>query len=748
MMFLTFNIIGQENIISGSVSDKEGNLLLGATIHWKNTTIGTVAFDGTFELSTSESSDTLIVSYVGFISYEDKVEATKDLKIILASNLSLEEFEVKDRRGSNYVSTLQTMNVEYIDEGELRKAACCSLAESFETNGTVDVMYSDAVTGAKEVKMLGLSGTYTQLLAEKRPLAKGLGSPHLFDYYPGTWVKGIQVSKGIGTVENGFDNIAGQINFDLAKPWEDDKIFLNTYVNSFGRVETNLHLNYPITDKWSMGFLLHGSGNRNNVDNNDDLFLDTPQKTLFNGLYRLFYRGDYLFSQFNFQYINGNTKSGQVNMGLDNPYIVNFDHERIDIYGKVGFVGFENPNKSIGLIYNLTNQKIDEEYGYLRPRDGNQDYGYANFIFKSKPGENSTITTGASVTYSDLNNNLGDFVYNIKEKQAGLFLDFSTDFVSNTKAPSDSEELVVTATDAPKEVSNTFLQNLGLITGLRIDNHNLYGLLVSPRLSLKYNFNDKTITRLNIGRGFKTPYVISENIGMLINNADIIVDQALDMESAWNMGVNFTKELKISGRTVSIIADVYHSLFENKIVMDLEQNSKEIHFYNQYGTTTSTYALLMANVQVNDRLRLKGAYKYNHYEIGFRSGNRIPPLFAKNRGLITVEYEFPRTNWDIHLSTQFVGKQLFPEHRGAPNTLDLTGHVGTTPAYQLFNIHINKKFTDRFEFYLGGENLGNFIQKNPIIDYENPFSDYFNASHVYGPTLGIRGYMGIKWTIK
>lgn len=747
-MFLTFNVIGQENIISGSVSDKEGNLLPGATIHWKNTTIGTVAFDGTFELSTSESSDTLIVSYVGFISFEDKVEATNNLNIVLASNLSLEEFEVKDRRGSNYVSTLQTMNVEYIDEGELRKAACCSLAESFETNGTVDVMYSDAVTGAKEVKMLGLSGTYTQLLAEKRPLAKGLGSPHLFDYYPGTWVKGIQVSKGIGTVENGFDNIAGQINFELAKPWEDDKIFLNTYVNSFGRVETNLHLNYPITDKWSMGFLLHGSGNRNKVDNNDDLFLDTPQKTLFNGLYRLFYKGEYLFSQFNFQYINGNTRSGQVDMGLDNPYIVNLDHERIDIYGKFGFVGFDNPNKSIGLIYNLTNQKIDEEYGYLRPRDGNQDYGYANFIFKSKPGVNSTITTGASVTYSDLHNNLGDFVYNIKEKQAGLFLDFSTDFVSNEKAPSDSDELVVTTTDEPKEGSNSFLQNLGLITGLRVDNHNLYGLLVSPRLSLKYNFNDKTITRLNIGRGFKTPYVISENIGMLINNTDIIVDQALDMESAWNMGVNFTKELKISGRTVSIIADVYHSLFENKIVMDLEQNSKEIHFYNQYGTTTSTYALLMANLQVNDRLRLKGAYKYNHYEIGFRSGNRIPPLFAKNRGLITVEYEFPKSNWDIHLSTQFVGKQLFPEHRGAPNTLDLTGHVGTTPAYQLFNIHINKKFTDRFEFYLGGENLGNFMQENPIIDYENPFSEYFNASHVYGPTLGIRGYMGIRWTIK
>lgn len=752
MLTLSFSLYGQVNSVSGSITDTDGNLIPGATIHWKNTTIGTIAIDGNFELSVSESSDTLVVSFVGFNSFEDKVIAGQTLSIVLTSNIELNEFEVKDGRGSNYVSTIQTMNVEYIDEGELRKAACCSLAESFETNGTVDVVYSDAVTGAKEVKMLGLSSAYTQLLAEKRPLAKGLGSPHLFDYYPGTWVKGIQVSKGIGSVENGFDNIVGQINFELAKPWEDDKIFLNTYINTFGRVENNLHLNYPITDKWSMGLLLHGSGNRNQVDTNDDLFLDTPQKTVFNGLYRLFYVSKFLFFQFNVQHIDGNTKSGQVNMDIDNPYIVHLDHQRTDIFGKLGYVGFEDPNKSIGFIYNIANQKIDEEYGYLRLRDGNQNYGYANLIYKSKPGENSTISTGISATYSDLQNNLGSFEYNIEEKQAGLFVDFSTDFVE--KDPVDKDDNCSSETmldedccDADKKPS-ILLQNLGMTGGLRVDNHNLYGLLVSPRLSLKYNFNDRTIARFNIGKGYKTPYVISENIGMLINNSDIILDQDLDIESAWNIGLNFTKEMKIKGKTVSIIADLYHSVFDNKIVMDLEQSSKEIHFYNQYGTTKSSYALLMANIEVSERLRVKGAYKYNHYEIGFRSGNRTPPLFAKYRGLITVEYDFPKSGWDVNLSTQLVGKQLFPDHPGAPNTLDLSGHIGTTPAYQLFNIHINKKFSERFEWYIGGENLGNFTQENPIIDYENPFSDYFNASHIYAPTLGIRGYMGIKWTIK
>ena len=800
---ISFHIVAQNTQITGSVSDEQGNPLEGATVQWKNTIIGTIATDGSFELNISESSDTLLVSFVGFNSYAERVLPGQDLKIILTANLELNEFEVKDGRGSNYISTISTLNVEHIGEDELRKAACCSLAESFETNGTVDVMYTDAVTGTKEVKMLGLGGSYTQLLAEKRPLAKGLASLHLFDYYPGTWVKGIQVSKGIGTVENGFDNIAGQINFELAKPWEDDKIFLNTYVNSFGRVETNLHLNYPISDKWSMGVLLHGSGNRNQADTNDDLFLDTPQKTTLNGLYRLFYRGKFLRSQLNVQYINGNTHSGQVDMDVENPYLVNMDHERLDIFGKVGYVGFEDPNKSIGLIYNLTSQKIDEEYGYLRPRDGTQSYAYTNFMFVSKPGDNSKISTGISATYSNLQNYLGNFTYNIEERQAGVFFDFSTGFVKPEQAvekedntdPACSSDKDACCSDkdnkdaccsdkdnkdaccsdkgnkdaccsdkgnkdaccsdkgnkdaccSDKEPS-VFLQKLGLITGLRLDQHNLYGLLASPRVSLKYNFDDRTIARLNIGKGYKTPYILSENIGMLISNTDIMLEEELNVEEAWNMGINFTKEFIVNGRSVSLIADAYHSVFINKVVMDLERHSQQVHFYNQKGQTKSTYFLVMANIELNDNLRVKGAYKYNHYEVGFQDGNRIPPLFAKNRGLFTLEYTVPGTNWDINFSTQFVGKQLFPEHPFIPNTIDLTNHVGNTPSYQLYNIHINKKFSDRFEFYFGGENLGNFTQENPIIDHENPFSDYFNASHIYGPTLGIRGYMGIKWTIK
>jgi hypothetical protein len=753
LSLISFHTIAQNTLVKGSVSDEQGNPLEGATIQWKNTTIGTIATDGSFELNISESSDTLLVSFVGFNSYADRVVPGQDLKIILTANLELTEFEVKDGRGPNYVSTISTLNVEHIGEDELRKAACCSLAESFETNGTVDVMYTDAVTGTKEVKMLGLGGAYTQLLAEKRPLAKGLASLHLFDYYPGTWVKGIQVSKGIGTVENGFDNIAGQINFELAKPWEDDKIFLNTYVNSFGRVETNLHLNYPISDKWSMGVLLHASGNRNQADTNDDLFLDTPQKTTLNGMYRLFYRGKFLRSQLNVQYINGNTHSGQVDMDVDNPYLVNMDHERLDIFGKVGYVGFEDPNKSIGLIYNLTSQKIDEEYGYLRPRDGTQSYAYTNFMFVSKPGDNSKISTGISATYSNLQNYLGNFTYNIEERQAGVFFDFSTGFVKPEQAV-EKEDNTDPACSSDKDACcsdkepSVFLQKLGLITGLRLDQHNLYGLLASPRVSLKYNFDDRTIARLNIGKGYKTPYILSENIGMLISNTDIMLEEELNVEEAWNMGINFTKEFIVNGRSVSLIADAYHSVFINKVVMDMERHSHHVHFYNQKGQTKSTYFLVMANIELNDNLRVKGAYKYNHYEVGFQDGNRIPPLFAKNRGLFTLEYTVPGTNWDINFITQFVGKQLFPEHPFIPNTIDLTNHVGNTPSYQLYNIHINKKFSDRFEFYFGGENLGNFTQENPIIDHENPFSDYFNASHIYGPTLGIRGYMGIKWTIK
>lgn len=743
LMSLSFgSLMAQVDFIAGKVVDESGELLPGATIHWKNTNTGTVAFDGTFELSLSEESDTLVVSFVGFNNFEEKVTEGMDLVISLSSNTQLQEFEVRDGRGDNYVSTLQTANIEFIGEGELRKAACCSLAESFETNGTVDVSYSDAVTGAKEVKMLGLGGAYTQLLAEKRPLAKGLGSPYLFDYYPGTWVKGIQLSKGIGTVENGFDNIAGQINFELAKPWEDDKVFLNTFINSYGRMEANLHLNYPMTDKWSMGALLHASGNRNQTDGNADLFLDTPQKTNLNGLYRIFYRGNYLKSQLNFHYINSQTLSGQVNMGLADPYLVDLDNERLELFGKVGYVGFEDPEKSIGFIYNLTRHNLNESYGRLRPRTGQQDYAYGNFMFISKPGPNSKISTGFSATYSNLNSTLMDLDYDLNEQQAGVFFDFSTTFKDKFE-PSDSETITYSAND-----KGSFLENAGLIAGLRVDQHNLYGLLVSPRLSMKYNFSEKSVIRFNAGKGYKTPYIFSENIGLLATNASFYIDEDLDMEEAWNFGANFTKETNLKGRTFVINADAYYSIFQNKIVLDMEQANNEVHFYNQRDETRSLYFLVMANLELNKNLRLRGAYKFNHYEVGFENGLRTPPLFAKNRGLITLEYTSNREIWDFNLSTQLVGKQRFASMNGVSEEINMAPFTGETPAFQLINIHINKKFTDKFEAYIGGENLTNFTQKNAIIDFENPFSNYFNASQIYAPTLGIRAYVGMRWIIK
>ena len=743
LMSLSFgSLMAQVDYIAGKVVDESGDLLPGATIHWKNTNTGTVAFDGTFELSLSKESDILVVSFVGFNNFEEIVKVGTDLTITLSSNTQLEEFEVKDGRGDNYVSTLQTANIEYIGTGELRKAACCTLAESFETNGTVDVSYTDAITGTKEVKMLGLSGAYTQLLAEKRPQVRGLGSPHVFDYYPGTWVKGIQLSKGIGTVENGFDNVVGQINFELDKPWEGDKVFLNTYLNTFGRMEANLHLNYPITDKWSMGALLHASGNRNQLDVNDDKFLDTAQKTTLNGLYRLFYRGTYLRSQLNVHYVNGQTLSGQVNMGIDDPYLVDLDHERLEVFGKIGYVGFKDPDKSIGFIYNLSKYNLDETYGRLRPRTGQQEAAYTNLMFVSQPGSSAKISTGISASYSDLTQRFINLDYNLLERQVGAFVEFSTSFVPPVDT-CESAELV-----EPVKQDLSFFERLGMIAGLRVDQHNLYGRLISPRLSLKYNFNDKSVIRMNAGRGFKTPYILSENIGMMVTSSSFIIDEDLDIEEAWNMGLNFTKETNFKGRTLVVNADLYYSLFQNKIVLDMEQAHDRVHFYNQKDQTRSLYFLVMANLELTKQMRFRGAYKFNHYEVGFASGLRTPPLFARHRGLITLEYTSKNELWDFNMSTQFVGKQNFAAQIGIPDIIDITNHVGVAPDYQLYNIHINRKFSDKFEAYIGGENLSNFIQERPIIDYENPFGSHFNASQIYAPTLGIRAYVGMRWILK
>jgi len=727
-LFLTGSQLSAQ-MITGTVTNEEGTFLFGATVIWDETTIGTIVNeDGTFSLPRQDTTALLRIDYVGYESaYVEVLPEEEDLAIMIEGVTDLMAVEVAAERRDNYVSTLTTLNVETIGAGEFRKAPCCNLAESFSTNAAVDVAYSDAVTGAREIRMLGLRGAYTQLLVEKRPLMTGLGSAFVMEYIPGTWLESIQISKGTGTVQNGYYAITGQINTELVKPWLDKKFFINAYGSTFGRGELNIHLNQQLNEKWSSGLLLHASTRKNNIDLNDDTFYDTPQKTMYDGIWRTFYRGNFLRFQLNVHALRDRHIAGQIpaKAGVV-PYIINQDNDRVDLFAKLGYLGFENPNVTVGLITDLKWHNLDARYG-LRTHRGTQRSGYfSGLMSHGFNGLGHKLDLGISYALDDYDELLDDRFIGRREEVSGLFTEY-------TYAPTASPE------------ANGFANKIGFVIGTRLDHHNLFGWLFTPRVNVKYNFSDDRVIRFSAGRGYRTANVIAENTQVLATNREIIIADDLDIESAWNLGLNFTQNFELAGRRGSIAFDAYHTYFTNQVIQDMNSDYTKVEFYNLQGKSNSTSLLSVLSYEIVKGLEAKIGYKYNNVQISFQNeSTRQQPLVARHRGLLTLDYKTPNEKWEFNMSSQFVGRQYFIDLSQNPFQTD-PQKKGYFDPYALANLQVTHNFSNGVEVYLGVENLTGFRQDNPILGASEPFGPHFDATHAVAPITGQMGYLGVRW---
>ena len=717
--------------ISGTVTNEAGEKLFGATIVWDGTDIAAVADEnGYFVLPQMDTTALLRIDYVGYEGiYIEVFPEETTLEIEVSGITELMEVEVAAKRRDNYISTLNTLNLETISSGELRKAPCCNLAESFSTNASVDVAYSDAVTGAREIRLLGLRGTYTQLMVEKRPFVTGLGSAFVMEYIPGTWLSSIQISKGASTVQNGYNSITGQINSELVKPYEDKRLFVNLYGSTFGRGEANVHLNHKWNEEWSTGLLLHASTRQNELDQNEDTFYDTPQKTMYDALMRTFYRGELVRAQFNAHVISDRHQAGQIpTTSLQNPYSISQNNDRVELFGKIGYLGFKDLTQSVGFIADLAWHDLESYYGNKFHR-GKQKNVYLQGMFSTGFGtELHQLDIGASYLYDDYDEQLDDTDISRTESVPGIYAEYSY------KPQLDK--------------GNEFKNKFGAVVGIRLDQHNLFGTLFTPRANLKYNFNENSIIRFSAGRGYRTANVIAENIRVLASNRSILILEDLQMEDAWNFGFNYTQNFKLFERDGSFSLDLYRTNFNNQVIVDVDSDYQLAQFYNLNGKSFANSMLAVFSQEVFKGLEMKFAYKFNDVQITYLDGElRQQPMVAKHHGLITADYTTPNEKWEFNVSTQLKGKQRFAHLWDNPfHTAEQ--HAGESPAYTLLNGQLTYIINKQWEFYAGCENITGFRQENPILDWQNPFGENFDAGHVYAPITGQMGYIGIRFGIE
>ncbi len=720
-------LIGQ---IKGKISDEGSAPIAGANVYWANTIIGTTSDEkGNFEISPPDSFPAaLVIRFVGFTNDTIRLHHLPELplKSTLKSTIELKTIEVEGHQQTTHISTINPINVERISQGELKKAACCNLSESFETNATVDVTYTDAVSGAKKIQMLGLTGSYSQIMFENIPLIRGLSSSYGFGYIPGSWIKAISVIKGSGSVINGYESISGQLCLDFLQPDDAEKLFVNIYANHQQRFELNIHTAKKISSKWSSMLFLHGNDQEMKQDLDNDSFLDMPLNRQITAMNRWKFQGEKLISQFGIRAMGEDRQGGQISFkpipdaGTTNSYGMGISDKQLDVFAKNGLLFPEQPYKSIGIITSGRIHRLNSFYG-LRKYQGEQKNIYANIIYQSIISSTlHTVKTGASFMLDDYREIFSptpvrDSSFNRTESVPGIFAEY-------------------TYNDEKK---------YSLVTGLRADLNSLYGVFVSPRLHFKYNFLPLSAIRFSLGKGYRRPNIFVENATVLASSRQVIVEQNVLPEIAWNGGVSITHKFKILKKDAIINADFFRTEFENQVVIDME-NPREVRFYNLAGQSFSNSFQIDFSFEPIKKLDVKTSWKWYDVQTNYHSGLKQKPLVPHNRALFNIGYTTKYDKWKFDATLQWYGVSRLPDTSTNPEKYQLKT---SSDNYYLINGQVTRNFL-RWEIYLGGENLLNFIQPNAIIASDAPFGNNFDASLIWGPLNGRTIYAGVRFSIK
>ena len=743
IILLLPSVFFSQNKITGMImeaNDKNEHIgLAGANVYWLNTEVGTVTdFDGTFTIPYKPEYKKLVISYVGFKTDTLTISQPKMVHHWLQPTDNLDAITVKSRKQATAKSYLQATNVINVSSDELLKAACCNLSESFETNPSIDVNFADAVTGTRQIKMLGLTSPYILIATENIPSIRGASQAFGLSFIPGTWVESIQITKGAGSVVNGYESIAGQINAELVKPSTDDKLYVNLYGASSERFELNTHINTKVSNKWDTGLYLHGNTHHGVHDVNNDGFLDMPQYDQINVMNRWQYidtkKG--FVSFINLKFLNDEKQTGQLDFNPNtdklttNSWGSEIDTRRYEVSAKFGYVNPDIPWQSVG-VQTAFSSHIQDSYFGLKQYDITHNSLYANAIYNSIISDSRhKVKTGISYTYDhydeflDTPNLTSD--YERTERSVGAFFEYNYDN----------------------------LDKLNLTAGVRIDNHNLLGTFVTPRVHARYTPWEKSALRASFGRGKRSANIFAENqnmfatsraINILSTNGNIY---GLDPEIAWNYGVSYLQGFNLFGRKADVTLDYYKTDFKNQVVVDYE-NPQEVNFYNLDGKSYANSFQAEFNYNVFEHFDLRTAYKFYDVQTQYNSGKLEKPLIPKHRLFANASYETYGKEfgqqWKFDATYNWLGSQRFSSTATNPVSYQLPER---TPTLATLNVQITKVFSETFEVYLGGENITNVRQNNPILGAEDPFGSNFDTTFVYGPIFGSMYYAGLRFKIK
>ena len=716
-------VLAGQNKLEGKIfdaSDPDELGLAGANVFWAGTTVGsTTNVAGYFSIKHVKQTNKLVISFVGYktdtiaIKPEDKY-----IRHSLSQGREISEVVITGKSPGTFIDRIEPVLTFKITGAELKKAACCNLSESFETNASVDVNYSDAATGAKQIQLLGLAGTYTQILTENIPAVYGLNTSYGLNYIPGPWMETIQVSKGTSSVRNGYESMAGQINVEYKKPATSEKLYLNGFVSDAGRQEFNANSSVLFNDRLSTLLLVHGERQYSTADHNHDGFRDEPGILQYN----IFNRWDYMTKKFTFRsgikYLGEERIGGQFSYQPENPdtwsngFGIKINTRRFEGFSKLGGIFGKYNNMSVGWIQSIIMHNQNSYYG-IKTYDGTQKTYYSNLLYQWNPDlSKHTIDAGISYKYDLYDESLDTLKTGRKESVPGIFVQYTY---------ADSAKMTIVA-------------------GIRADFHNLYGTLITPRLHLRYVISPVFTLRASAGKGYRAGNILAENAFLLASSRKMIIDGNIDIEEAWNTGMSLTAAVPAGTRVLKLSGEFFRTSFLSQIITDMDASADEVRFYNLKGKSYSNVYQLEASSTIFEGFDVLAAWRWNDVKMTIDGILREKPLTSRYKGLLTISWLTHLRKWQYDYTFQLNGPGRVPSTASNPEEYRRNDTFGP---YVVMNAQVTRNFK-KWNVYAGSENLTNFMQHNPIIAANDPFGEYFDSSLIWGPVHGRKIYAGVR----
>ena len=536
----------------------------------------------------AKNNKTEVASLLSYNDSEGNAPADSSYQDSIFKDQTLQEVKAVARKpGTSRLAG--AVNGIAMNKDELFKAACCNLGESFTTNPSVDVAYNDATTGARQIKLLGLSGTYVQMLTENLPNFRGAAIPYALGYVPGPWMKGIQVSKGSASVKNGYESITGQINVDYLQPEDEQQVEVNLFGDTKSRIEANADANVHLSDRWATEILLHHENIIKNHDDNGDGFYDMPGREQYNVQNRWVYKGKSYIFHGGLGALKEIRTSGQdeEHVHSDDIYRIKLHTNRYEGYMKHAFILNHEHGTNIAFMSSASMHQLNARYGN-KLYDLNEKNLYGSLMFETNFSTQHNLSLGLSFNHDYLGQNEGrNKGQNEKETTPGAYAQYT--YTLGTK--------------------------LTAMAGVRFDHSSLYGNFFTPRFHVKYSPVDAISIRLSAGKGYRTVFALAEYNYLLASGRNLNIGEDLKQEEAWNYGLSTAFYIPMFGKTLKLNAEYYYTDFRNQAVVDYDANKEFISIYNLIGKSYSHTFQIDASYPLLRGLEITAAYRLNDVKL-------------------------------------------------------------------------------------------------------------------------------------